>query len=290
MKLGDFLNTMAAKTGLQNDPTFVAFLQANPQLAGMELDDKVAVPMNTGLMSLDGAKNNTDVKKHFDALVLNAIDSKLNPLAAEYGATADFEAEKSTYKRIDILTQKIAAKIAEIKGSSADASKDAEVKRLTGELQKMQQQLTTLTTDKDNEIANIKTAHAKEMLSTLIDINLSGKSYANKAVDAKTNLTIAKAILDAKLTERGALVVNEGGQLKLKNATAPELDFLDEGNKPMDFAQFTDKVLADAKLLEVSNGGGGSQHRTIIQQPGVGAVDMTAFNAASNAALSGIGG
>ena len=249
MILGDFLNTMARKTGLQNDPTFVAFIQANPQLAGLDLDDKVAIPMNTGLMSLEGAKNNTDVKKHFDALVLNAIDGKLNPLAAEYGATAEFESEKSTYKRIDILTQKIAAKIAEIKGSSSDASKDAEVKRLTDEMQKLQQQLTTLTTDKNNEIANIKSAHAKEMLNTLIDINLSGKTYANKAVDAKTNLTIAKALLDSKLAERGAIVINENGQLKLKNATSPELDLLDENNQPLTFAQFTDKVLADAKLL-----------------------------------------
>lgn len=288
MKLGDFLNTMASKTGLQNDPTFVAFIQANPQLASVELDDKVAVPINTGLMSLDGAKNNTDVKKHFDALVLNAIDSKLNPLAAEYGATADFEAEKSTYKRIDILTQKIADKIAEIKGSSSDASKDAEVKRLTDEMQKLQQQLTTLTTDKNNEIANIKSAHAKEMLNTLIDINLSGKTYANKAVDAKTNLTIAKALLDSKLAERGAIVINENGQLRLKNATSPELDLLDENNQPLTFAQFTDKVLADAKLLEVSSGGNGPQHQTIIQQPG--AVDMSAYNVAAAAAISGIDG
>ena len=288
MKLGDFLNTMASKTGLQNDPTFVAFIQANPQLASVELDDKVAVPINTGLMSLDGAKNNADVKKHFDALVLNAIDSKLNPLAAEYGATADFEAEKSTYKRIDILTQKIAAKIAEIKDSSSDASKDAEVKRLTGKMQELQQQLTTLTTDKNNEIANIKSAHAKEMLNTLIDINLSGKTYANKAVDAKTNLTIAKALLDSKLAERGAIVINENGQLKLKNATSPELDLLDESNQPLTFAQFTDKVLADAKLLEVSSGGAGPQHQTIIQQPG--AVDMSAYNVAAAAAISGIDG
>lgn len=288
MKLGDFLNTMASKTGLQNDPTFVAFIQANPQLAGLDLDDKVAIPMNTGLMSLEGAKNNTDVKKHFDALVLNAIDGKLNPLAAEYGATAEFESEKSTYKRIDILTQKIAAKIAEIKGSSSDASKDAEVKRLTDEMQKLQQQLTTLTTDKNNEIANIKSAHAKEMLNTLIDINLSGKTYANKAVDAKTNLTIAKALLNSKLAERGAIVINENGQLKLKNATTPELDLLDESNQPLTFAQFTDKVLADAKLLEVSSGGNGPQHQTIIQQPG--AVDMSAYNAAVASALSDIEG
>lgn len=287
MKLGDFLNTMAAKTGLQNDPTFVAFLQANPQLAGMELDDKVAVPMNTGLMSLDGAKNNTDVKKHFDALVLNAIDSKLNPLAAEYGATADFEAEKSTYKRIDILTQKIAAKIAEIKGSSADASKDAEVKRLNGELQKLQQQLTSFTTDKENEIATLKSSHAKQMLDTLIDIDLSGKAYANKAVDAATNLTIAKAVLNAKLAERGALVVNDGGKLKLKNSNAPELDLLDEGNKPVSFASFADKILADAKLLEVSNGGSGQQ--TIIQQQQTGQADMSSFNDAVSSAMSALG-
>lgn len=283
MKLGDFLNTMAAKIGAQNEQQLISLL-SNSQLANVDIDDNLANRMNTGLMSLDGAKSSTDVKKHFDAMVLNAIDAKLLPLAQAYGASADFDTEKSTYKRIDILAKKIEEQIAAAKG--ADVTKDAEVKRLNGELQKLQQQLTSFTTDKENEIATLKSSHAKQMLDTLIDIDLSGKAYANKAVDAATNLTIAKAVLNAKLAERGALVVNEGGKLKLKNSNAPELDLLDEGNKPVSFASFADRILADAKLLEVSNGGSGQQ--TIIQQQQPGQADMSSFNEAVSSAMSAL--
>lgn len=286
MKLGDFLNTMAAKIGAQNEQQLISLL-SNSQLANVDIDDNLANRMNTGLMSLDGAKSSTDVKKHFDAMALNAIDAKLLPLAQAYGASADFDTEKSTYKRIDILAKKIEEQIAAAKGSSTDVTKDAEVKRLNGELQKLQQQLTSFTTDKENEIATLKSSHAKQMLDTLIDIDLSGKAYANKAVDAATNLTIAKAVLNAKLAERGALVVNDGGKLKLKNSNAPELDLLDEGNKPVSFASFADRILADAKLLEVSNGGSGQQ--TIIQQQTEGQADMSSFNDAVSSAMSALG-
>lgn len=254
MKFGDFLNTMASKLGLQNDPTFVAFIQANPQFAQLEFDDKVAIPINTGLMSLEGAKNNTDVKKHFDALALNGVDAKLSPLAQLYGATAEFETEKSTYKRVDILAAKIQAKIAELeaKQASGDVTKDTEVKRLNGELTKLQNQLTSLQTSKDAEIARLNAEHATAMQNSLIDFELSGKKYANTQIDAKTNVTIARAILQQALATAGGKIVNEGGVLKVKNANAPDLDLLDANNKPYTFAGFADKALADAKVLQVS--------------------------------------
>lgn len=293
MKLGEFLNTMAAKLGLQNDPQMVSLL-SNAQIANMEIGDDFAGKMNAGLMSLDGAKSNTEVKKHFDALALNGVDAKLLPLAQLYGATSEFDAEKSTYKRVDILAEKIKAKIAEIeaKSQNADVTKDSEVKRLNAELQKLQNQLTTLTADKDREIAGLKSAHEKAMLGSLIDFSLTGKPYANDKVDAKTNVTIARALLDSELAAKGAIIVNDNGVLKLKNANAPELDLLDEGNKPVSFAGFTDKVLADANLLKVSKSAT-QQQRTpftipVAQQKQEG---MESYNAAMQNAMqeAGIG-
>lgn len=253
MKFGEFLNTMAAKLGLQNDPQMVSLL-SNATLAQMEIGDDFAGKMNAGLMSLEGAKSNTEVKKHFDALALNGVDAKLLPLAQLYGVQTQFDTEKSTYKRVDILAEAVKAKIAEIQAQAAkgDVTKDSEVKRLNGELQNMQNRLTALTAEKDNEIAGLKATHEKAMLGSLIDFALTGKPYANDKVDAKTNVTIARALIDSALTSKGAIIVNDNGTLKVRNANAPELDLLDEGNKPVTFAGFTDKVLADANLLKVS--------------------------------------
>lgn len=290
MKFGEFLNTMAAKLGLQNDPQMVSLL-SNATIAQMEIGDDFAGKMNAGLMSLEGAKSNTEVKKHFDALALNGVDAKLLPLAQLYGATTEFDAEKSTYKRVDILADKIKAKIAEIeaKQASGDVTKDSEVKRLNGELLKLQQQLTTATAEKDREIATLKASHEKAMLGSLIDFALTGKPYANDKVDAKTNVTIARALIDGKLAEKGAIIVNDNGVLKLKNANAPELDLLDEGNKPVTFAGFTDKILADANLLKVSKATPQTpraqfQIPTPKQQEG-----MEAYNAAMQQAMQDAG-
>lgn len=291
MKFGEFLNTMAAKLGLQNDPQMVSLL-SNATIAQMEIGDDFAGKMNAGLMSLEGAKSNTEVKKHFDALALNGVDAKLLPLAQLYGATTEFDAEKSTYKRVDIIAEKIKAKIAEIeaKQASGDVTKDSEVKRLNGELLKLQQQLTTATAEKDREIATLKASHEKAMLGSLIDFALTGKPYANDKVDAKTNVTIARALIDGKLAEKGAIIVNDNGVLKLKNANAPELDLLDEGNKPVTFAGFTDKILADANLLKVSKATP-QQQRTPFQipQPQQKQEGMENYNAAMQQAMQEAG-
>lgn len=287
MKFGEFLNTMAAKLSLQNDAELISAL-SNAELANMEIGDTFANRMNTGLMSLDGAKSSADVKKHFDALALKAIDDKLNPLAALYGAQAEFDAEKSTYKRVDILASKFAAALEAAKAASGDVTKEAEVKRLNGELLKMQNQLTALTSDKDGEIAKIKSQHAQQMLDAMIDFALSGKNYANKTLDSKTNVTIARAIMAEELAKRGAVIVNADGVLKLKNANAPELDLLDEGNKPVSFGDFTDRLLADKSLLEVSKQPATPPTRVSVTPPN--GADMTAYNEAMERAINAANG
>ena len=60
MNLGDFLNTLAAKTGMQKDPGLVDLL-SNSELANQHVSDDFANAMDTALMSLEGAKNNRDL-------------------------------------------------------------------------------------------------------------------------------------------------------------------------------------------------------------------------------------
>ena len=291
MKFGEFLNTMAAKLSLQNDTNLISLL-SNAATANIEISDDFANKMNIGLMSLDGAKSSTEVKKHFDALALKAIDDKLNPLAALYGAQPEFDAEKSTYKRVDIIASKFAAALEAAKAAQGDVTKDAEVRRLNGEMLKLQNQLTSLTTEKDSEIAQLKSAHDKAMLDSLIDFALSGKPYANKSLDAKTNVTIARAIMAEELAKRGGVIVNDNGTLRLKNVNARELDLLDEGNKPLSFVDFTDKLLAEKSLLEVSKPKTAPQQQRvpITTTPKHGELDMSAYEAAMERSMREAGG
>jgi hypothetical protein len=49
-----------------------------------------------------------------------------------------------------------------------------------------------------------------------------------------------------------AILVYEGGSLKLKQADNPQLDYVDSGFKPVAWSDYTNRVLAEKHLLEVS--------------------------------------
>lgn len=282
MKLGDFLNTMAAKVGVQNDPNFVAIL-SNAALATAEINDEIANRLNTGLMSFEGAKNNGELKSHFTASALNGVDAQLNRIASQYGEIDGFTTEKNTFKRMDILSEFISKQIADLKSKSPnDVTKDAEVKRLTTELANMQTQLAQLTDSKNREIADLTARHANEILQSRIDYALTGKNYANKQLP---NVEIAKTLLNAELAAKGAKVINDNGVLKLKQTANPEMDFVDDGFKPVGFDAFVDKLLADKSMLAVSKP---TPQQQIIVPTGA-KLDTAKFEAAASAAIADLG-
>lgn len=257
MKLTDFLNSVAGKTNQQTNENFVALLK-DAALQNVEINDDLARAMDSSLMSLNGAKNNDEVARHFKALALKSADDRLNAFAQALNiADDDFTAENNTYKRIDLLRDKVQNLL---KDSPILANNAQEVARLTRELKSLEQKLTAATQDKDAALQSLKAEHAKEMLSQLVNFELSGKQYSNTAIENATNVTIARAVLQDALAKKGAIVVNENGSLQLKQAANPELSLLDDGNRPVSFSDFTNQTLAAAHLLKVNDGNTGANN------------------------------
>ncbi len=84
MTLGDLLNTLASKCGLQQDQALIDLLSSS-ELAHSEVNDEFARRLDTGLMSLEGAKNNREVLNHLKPIILKAADDKFAVLAEKYG-------------------------------------------------------------------------------------------------------------------------------------------------------------------------------------------------------------
>jgi hypothetical protein len=100
--------------------------------------------------------------------------------------------------------------------------------------------------------------------------------------------------VEKALKEQNAVLVNEGGVLKLKQADNPQLDYVDSGFKPVTFGDFTNRVLAEKHLLEVSapedNAGGGNYKfppttKTVTLRTGKQA-DTGNIDAAASAAMA----
>lgn len=272
MKLGDLLNNLASKIGLQNEQSFIDLLKS-ADIARQEVDDTLAQRFDTGLMSLDGAKNNRDVLNHLKPILLKSADDRFAVLAEKYGIADAINAEPSTYKKIDIFEAKLAEQIADLKrkAESASGNKTENEQKLTKQIADLQKQLADLTAAKDKEIADYKANAEKQQLDYLVNIELNGKRYANQDL-GDTNVTIARTLLDKALAEQKAIIVNENGVLKLKQAEQPQLDYIDSSFKPVSFSDFANKLLADKHLLEVSddtdgNRGGGGSSRFTSQQP-----------------------
>ena len=250
MNLGDFLNTLAAKSGLQNDPALVDLL-SNSELAKTHIVDEFANAMDSSLMSLEGAKNNRDLLNHYKPIILKAADDKFAILAEKYGIVNEMQGEQSTYKKIDILENRLAAKMAELESKAGKGAQSEETAKLVKQIEGLQKQIVEVQTAKETELAQLREQHNKQQLDMLVNIELNGKRYANQDL-GDTNITIGRALVEKALKEQNAVLVNEGGVLKLKQADNPQLDYVDSGFKPVTFGDFTNRVLADKHLLEVS--------------------------------------
>ena len=250
MKLGDFLNTMAQKGKIELDFGTLSNKKLD-ELNMIEIDDTVAGQFDSALMSLDGAKNNPEVLNHFKPIILKAVDNKYAILAEKYGLGDDFTNEKNTYKKADLLEAKIDAKLAELeaqKGKGGNAEKEQLLAKQLGDLQK--QYSDAIETSKTNE-KSIADRYENEITEMHVKNLLAGKKFATKDLPIEVNTQMARLLIDKQLKEKGAMLVRKDGELKLVQSALPDMDFYMD-NKPVSFSDFTNKVLADNKLLEVS--------------------------------------
>ena len=285
MKLGDFLNTMAQKSKIELDFGTLSNKKLD-ELNMIEIDDTVAGQFDSTLMSLDGAKNNPEVLNHFKPIILKAVDNKYAILAEKYGLGDDFTNEKNTYKKADLLEAKIDAKLAELeaqKGKGGNAEKEQLLAKQLGELQT---QLSTLTENSKKEVETVRGQYENEITEMHVKNLLAGKKFATKDLPLEVNTQMARLLIDKQLKEKGAMLVRKDGELKLVQAALPDMDFYMD-NKPVSFSDFTNKILADNKLLEVSQPAQQTQQtQQTVQTGNINTAKFEAQMAQSIAAVS----
>ena len=250
MKLGDFLKNLATKIGLQNDQALVDLL-AKSEMADLDVNDAIANPIVKDLMSLDGAKNNSLVKTHFTSQALNGVDTELMTAVTELELGDDvisqFKDEKNTYNKLRILKDKV-KEIKSKKVETNDQTKKAEYER---QILELNQKIAKAIDYSKKSLTDLTAKHEKEIVNFMRQHSLQNKPYAQKDLKPEINIKIAESLLDDELTKSGAILVRDGNLLKLKQASNPELDLYID-HKPVSYDDFVTKILADNKLLQVT--------------------------------------
>lgn len=243
MKLKDF-TINALKIAGVTDAELTEIVNA-PNTDEVVLNDDLIKKFNTGILTLDSAKANPNLKSHFNAQVYNGIDALVSRIVEENEIDSlskfDIDSEKSTPKKIELLTKALKKSANGKNPANAD-----EIKALNDQLLKLKNESELALKNKENEFEN-----------TLIQMQrtqyLSSKEYANIPNEQKEiGIKIANEFINTALTQKGAILVRDNGVLKLKSAKDPSLDYY-ENNKAVSYNEFADGVLAQNNLLKVQN-------------------------------------
>lgn len=264
VKLKDFIIGLARKAGF--DPASEAAKPFFDAIPDTDVPEDVQKGVDNNLISITDAKNNHPIlKNHYHKQALDGIDSTIVDLMAEMEVDEETKAailaEKSSFKRVPLLTKKIAELTAAKAGATAPDKKE------------IQKQIDALHT----QIAAEKTARANDKKS--FDDQLKGYQVKYK-VD--TLLSAHKTIHDDLDPEVKSTVINTLITKALQDNQA-KFDFDDQGNftllkqdgtnyygenhQQITPAQFIEQTLAKTKQLKVSPAANPANPQRGNQQP-----------------------
>jgi hypothetical protein len=288
MKILDLINTLATKAGKQNEQA-IRDLLSRADLQNIDLADEVAIAINNSLLTVDGAKNNPLLKSHFTALALGSADTEILNTIKTLELGDDIEREitgtANTYEKQRKLTAKLKETVDALKAAKGDGN-GKDIEKYTKQINELNAQVSQLkeSTVAKSELDTLKQQHNTQLINLAVGNKLSGLNFANTSIPKDVNILTAKSLLEKSLNGKAIIVRDENGDLKLKRANDPALDYYDESQKAVSFDDFTNKILAENKLLAVSGVNPNNPHQQIVI-PGGGKIDTTNFNAALNSSL-----
>jgi len=255
--LADTIKKLLTKSGFDIESEAYRKLIGLKELV-VDIPDEVDGSLS-GLMSLNEAKNNIDIKKHYKAEVLDPINNKISVWLKEVGADHDLINEISndpnTYKKVELSLKKIA----ELKSKAAESGNKGDKAELERKVNELSAQLSKIATDaaKDKEDAIAAITNKYEMEFTDLEINriLGGKQLPG-LFDRDIEIKMAREFLNKKLAEKNAQIKKVDGKLKLFSKDDETIRIFEAGNE-LDISTLTDMALADNKFLKVSGDGGG---------------------------------
>lgn len=260
-KINDFLKVLITKAGANAEDEKLKTALTALAAIETEVPDEVVNAIEQGLISIENAKNNhPEIKKHYTALAYNGLDSELKRLMEDekFGddIIAELEAEKSSTKRASL----IAKKVKELESAKANTGKEAakalndKITELNAELRRIKDAENGIKTDYERKLRDKDKGYAmRNLLGTYQTIY--------DKLDPETKSITINAVIEKNLRSKGfKLDVDDNGNLFI--ATNDGSNAFTDDNRPLTPQVFFDKVMADEKLLVVSdNSNNNNQNR-----------------------------
>jgi hypothetical protein len=247
-KIGTLLEKLFKKAGIDTTTE-----ELKPIFAlDTDIADDTVGKVDKSLLTLDAAKNNSDVIKAIKATTLSGADAKLDELIIELGLqpNEDFLANKNTYEKIGSvikLANEAGKKAAGANNKQSDvdfAKKEAEYNRQLKEL-------------KDSAIAKeteFKNTRENDLTTFELKTILGSKNYIFPAeMDTNLKLSTALGAVQNELTKNGFNIKrNDAGLLQIFKSDGT-IAYNEKDNVVYEPNTFIDGALAQNKLLKIND-------------------------------------
>jgi hypothetical protein len=254
VKLKDFITAMARKAGY--DITIAEAKSFFDGLPDVDVPDEVRTGIDNSLISLTDAKNNhPDIKNYYQKQSLDSVDKVLNDLLDEFevdeATKTEILSERSTYKRVPVLTKKLI----ELQKAKADATGG----KAKGEIQKQIDDLHKAIADEKKGRSDDKKAYDDQLTGIRINSQIGTLLTAHKTIhddlDPEVKSTVINTIINKALQDNQAkFAFDETGKFSLLKNDGT--NYFGENHQQITPAQFIEQTLAKTKQLKVSNGSG----------------------------------
>jgi hypothetical protein len=192
-----------------------AFFEGIPDF---DVPETINTGIDNSLLSLADAKNNhPDIQNHYKAQILAGLDSTvkgiMDELAFDDASKAEILGERSSYKRVDLLTKKI-KELENGKGKNTTNQTQQEIDRLNAQLREEKAKLT----QREEEYAQkLLSRDIREQVKKLVAKGTFPTKYDD--LDEELRLRSLMVPLDEELQSKGAKWhLDENGNLAiLKN-------------------------------------------------------------------------
>ena len=247
MNAGELINALAERTGYMSDE--LKTLLAEPALLQIVLPNDFNKAVNNNLLTIQEAKINGELKKHFAGVHLGSVDATINDLLDEYGMPDDVKstvkADMSTFERIKLFTKSLAS----LKEEAAKAVGGDKAK-LVDEINKLNSAINTLKDQSKAEVGKVNSDWQGKVSDMIVNGKFKGYDYAMDTIPSEVQASSARTLFESKLAEKGGRMKYQDGKMVLVSATDEALPFTID-NKPVVFEDFADQVVSEYKLIKV---------------------------------------
>jgi hypothetical protein len=247
MKAGELIAQIAQAAGIDvTDKKFAELFGV-----GIEVPTEIAEGFQKNYLTIEEAKNNVGLKKYYFAQALDPLDKNIPGMLEKFGLAGDdadiILQEKSTFKKVENLVNKI-AELEKKKAGTPNKGKEEEYAKQINELN---QKLSDFAKEKQSEIERLRSDYEQQFIDADFRAMLASQPLPGQ-FDKDVELNMARLFVEKELAEKNAKIIRKDGKIKLV-AKDDENMLIFEAGKELDLSSLTAGALARNKFIKVSD-------------------------------------